>query len=102
MAAVDDRQGLVEGLKDLRGFVGSGLDPAVGLGALSFDALLLGLHDLFGDAAPVVELDELLLLILEGAQPAAVMLGLFACDYKVDLEEEVYTSAICLILRATR
>lgn len=76
MAATDDGQGLIQGLHDVLGFVGSGLNPVLGLGALGLDALLLGLQHLFGDGFLVVELDELLLLGLEGAQPAAVVLGL--------------------------
>ncbi len=72
MAAVNDGQGLVEGLHDVCGFVGGCLDPFAGLGALGFDALLLGLQDLFGYAALVVELDELLLLILEWERRLAV------------------------------
>ncbi|HTA33963.1 MAG TPA: hypothetical protein VK721_11105 [Solirubrobacteraceae bacterium] len=39
-----------------------GLGPLACLGALCLDALLLGLQDLLGDAAFVVELDELVLL----------------------------------------
>jgi hypothetical protein len=67
VAAPDDGQGLVEGLHDVAGFVGGGLDELAGLGALGFDALLLGLENLLGDGLFVVELDELLLLILEGS-----------------------------------
>jgi hypothetical protein len=67
VAATDDGQRLVEGLKDVCGLVGGGLNPALGLGALGFYALLLGLQDLLGDGFAVVELDELLLLVLEGA-----------------------------------
>jgi hypothetical protein len=48
------------------------------LGALGFDALLLGLHDLLGDGLVVVEVDELLLLIGQFTRPAGVSAGLFA------------------------
>ncbi|MGA7705758.1 MAG: hypothetical protein WB998_12780 [Solirubrobacteraceae bacterium] len=67
MTATDDGQGLIERLHDVCGFVCGSLDPVVGLGALALDAGLLGLQDLLGDGFLVVELDELLLLILEGA-----------------------------------
>jgi hypothetical protein len=44
MTALDDREGVAQSRAGLIGLVGSLVDSATGLGALGFDALLLGLE----------------------------------------------------------
>ena len=57
MAALNDREGLGKSRTGLIGLVGSLVDPATGLGALSLDALLLGLEDIFIDSVAVEQLE---------------------------------------------
>ena len=67
-----DRKGVIEGCHNVLDLALGGVGPLLGLGALGFDALLLGFQDLLGDAAFVVELDQLLLLPGEVVQAAGV------------------------------
>ena len=83
---VDEDERVVEGVHDVLDLAGGGLGPLAGFGALGLDALLLGLQDLFRDAAVVEELDELLLLAGEFAQSAGVALGVAAGDLGLALD----------------
>ncbi|HEY7829172.1 MAG TPA: hypothetical protein VIC06_01250 [Solirubrobacteraceae bacterium] len=76
VGVAQERQGLIEGFLDLVGVLGGYLGPAVGLGALGFDAVLLGGEHVLVDAAFVEQVQELLLLALEFLQAAGVALGL--------------------------
>ncbi|HEY4915860.1 MAG TPA: hypothetical protein VIH92_03040 [Solirubrobacteraceae bacterium] len=69
---VQDRERIVERCHDILDFCCRGVGPLLGLGALALDALLLGLQDLLGDAAFVVELHELLLLSGQVVKPPGV------------------------------
>ena len=69
---VQDRKGVIECGHDVLDLARGGVGPLLCLGALGFYALLLGLQDLLGDAAFVVELYELLLLPGQVVQPAGV------------------------------
>jgi hypothetical protein len=73
-----ERQGLIQRRERLGGFMGGRLDPSTGLGPLSLYTRLLGLEDVFIDAAAVEELEELFLLVLEVSQLALVAFGLLA------------------------
>ncbi|MGP0100286.1 MAG: hypothetical protein ACLPUT_01515 [Solirubrobacteraceae bacterium] len=69
---VQKEQRVLERCHDVLDLAVGGLSPLPGLGALSLDALLLGLQDLLGDTAFVVELDKRLLLADEFMQAAVV------------------------------
>jgi hypothetical protein len=63
------------------------------LRALGFNALLLGAHDLIGDAPLVVELEQLLLLAVEFADATLVTLGFAASDLGICLDMAVESLA---------
>ncbi|HEY2141883.1 MAG TPA: hypothetical protein VGG98_07480 [Solirubrobacteraceae bacterium] len=71
---VHEQQRVVQGVHNVLDLGLGGVGPALGFGALGVDALLLGFQDLFGDAAVVEELHELLLLAGEFPQPSLVAL----------------------------
>jgi hypothetical protein len=74
LASVQKDERVIERLHHVLDLASGSVGPLLGLGALLLDPLLLGLEHLLGDAAVVVELDELLLLRGQLAQASFVAL----------------------------
>src|ERR1700722_12771043 len=97
-ALVDEAECILEGLHDVLDLACGCLRPAASLGALGLDSGLLGLQNLVGDLALVVELDELLLLSSEFPEPAGVTSGFAASDLGLGIDIVVKRLADRLLL----